>query len=209
MLKARSETYSPEIWIRFRRHIFRAFRFGFIWFAILGGLTAYFTWRIYHGGEDFVGIAALTTALLVFSLLPAYGRLRDLFVTPPNLYPYFTERVPGPGLVVGVELLRHSRALDTLAEANGIKRLGEFVSDDDFFDKSGPTWHPASDGLATFDALLQRFAEHPSVQAAKQDLECIRDRLLFAQSSGIQFCLLLRDVHVTNGMEWEQRKGKC
>ena len=208
MLKDRSETYSPEARLRFRRHIFRAFRFGFIWFGTVGGLTAYFIWHILHG-EDFVGIAALTTAFLLFSLLPVYGRLHDLFVTPPNLYPYFSARVPGPGLVVGVELLRHSRALDALAESNGIKRIGEFVSDDDFFDKSGPTWHPAADGLTTFDALLQRFASHPSVQAAKQDLECIRDRLLFAQSSDIQFCLLLRDVHATNGMEWEQRKGHC
>ena len=207
-MRRRSENYSPEVWQKLRRHIFRAFRFGFIWFGILGGLSTYFTWRIVHG-EDFVGVAALTSALFVFSLLPAYGRLWDLFITPPNLFPYFSAVVPGCSLTVGVELLRHSRALDALAEANGFKRIGEFVSDDDFFDKSGPKWHAASDGIATCEGLLQQFAGHPSVQSAKEDLECIRDRLLLAESRGIEFCLLLRDVHATNGMEWEQRKGSC
>jgi hypothetical protein len=202
--------FSPEARSRWNRHVFVAFRFGVIWFGVLGGFIAFSTWELWHGGDEgFVPLAALATGLFLFSAWCAYGRLQSLLFAPHNLMPYFSARVPGPGLVIGVELLRHSRSLDTLAVENGIRPIGEFVSDDDFFDGRGPSWHPASDGVAVFDALLQRCASHPSVQAARKDLECIRDRLLFAQASGIQFCLLLRDVHVTNGMEWEQRKGCC
>jgi len=203
---SRARSYSPEAWLRLRRHRLRALRFALIWFGTLGTLSAYFAVRIHHG-ENHVAGASFCTALFLFGLLPAYGRWKELFSTPPFLYPYFDAEVPGPGWIMGVVLLQHSRALDALCAAHGVRRIGEFVSDDDFFDKSGPTWYPAGEGLATFRALLEDSASHPAVQAAVNDLEAIRDRLLSAHSQGIQFCLLLRDVQCTNAMEWDQRKG--
>ncbi|MES2948934.1 MAG: hypothetical protein V4858_10380 [Pseudomonadota bacterium] len=208
MLKDRFETYSPEAYLRLKRHIFRACRFGSLWFGILSSLLVLAVVRMSQG-EGYAGLGAVATALLIYSLFPTYGRLRELFVTPPNLLAYFSAKVPGFTSTGGVELLQHSRALDALAMESGLKRIGEFVSDDDFFDKSDPKWHSARDGLATIDALLQQHSSHPSVLAAKQDLTCIRERLKFAESNGIQFCLLLRDFRSTNGMEWEQRKGYC
>lgn len=203
--------YSPEASLKLRRRIMRAFRFGFVWFGILGSFTAFLAWKIAsgEGNGGHVVVASVATAVLLLSLWVAYGRMQDLFVVPPNLHPYFNARLPGCSLTSGTELLKESRALDSLVAVAGLKRIGEFISDDDFFDGSGPTWHQAGDGVATFEMLLKRFDSHPSVKAAENDLKSILDRLLFAQANGIGFCLLLRDIHVTNQMEWEQRKGFC
>lgn len=203
----RSEIYSPEACHLFRRRKLKAFRFGLVWFGFFGCLDGFFVWGVLHG-QDFVGLASITSAVLLFSLWPAWGRMCDLFIVPPNLHPYFDAKVPGCSLTVGVELLRHSRALDVLAASLGVRRIGEFVSEDDFVDGAGPTWHSSHSGLVTIEALL-RHGIHPDVQATRQDLEHIRDRLLQAESQGVRFCFLLRDTHVTNQMEWEQRIGCC
>ncbi len=204
---SRKERYSPEAYRRFRRAVFRDVRFGVLWFGGLGALLVFLTRRILLG-EDYVGIAALLTGLFLFSLLSGIGRLYSLFREPPNLMPYFKGTVPGCGLLVGVQLLNHSRELDTLAQSIGVRPISFYISDDDFYDKRPPTWHPPAEAFATFDGLFREFPTHPSVQAALDDIEHIRDRLVLAQASDIPFCLLLRDVHTTNGMEWEQRQGR-
>ncbi|MFZ2281307.1 MAG: hypothetical protein WAW39_26145 [Prosthecobacter sp.] len=211
MIKGRLAMYSPEASLKMRERMVRTLRFSIIWLGALGGFTMYLTWKIASGeGHDgHVAIASIAATVLVFSLWVEHSRLTDLFITPPNLHPYFDAKVPGCSLTVGVELLKQSRALDSLALEAGVKRIGEFISDDDFFDNSGPVWHLADDGVATFDVLLRRFDSHLSVEAAKNDLKAILDTLLFAQAKSIRFCLLLRDVHVTNQMEWDQRKGFC
>lgn len=202
---------SPEASLKMRQRMVRALRSGVIWLCVLGAPTTYFTWKIAsgEGNEGYVALASISAALFLFSLWGWFSRLHDLFIVPPNLHPYFDARVPGCCLTLGVELLNQSHALDSLASEAGVKRIGAFVSDDDFFDNSGPVWHLADDGVATFDMLLRRFHSHASVKAAENDLKAILDKLLFAQANGIRFCLLLRDVHVTNAMEWEQRKGFC
>ncbi len=203
--------YSPEASLKLRQRLVRALRSGIILLGAFGGFTTYLTWKIASGeGHDgHVAFASIAASFFLFSLWCAYSRLNELLVIPPNLHPYFDAKVPGCSLTLGVELLKQSRALDSLAEEAGVKRIGEFVSDDDFFDGSGPVWHLADDGAATFDMLLKRFGSHPSVKAAESDLKSILDLLFFAQANGIRFCLLLREVHATNQMEWEQRKGFC
>ena len=158
-------------------------------------------------GDVFVWIAAITSAVVAVSLLVALFRLVDLGF--PQLMPYFSAPVPGSGLMIGYKLLKHSRRLDDLAASIGLRRIGSFVSDDDLFDGSGPTWHSAAEALATFEGLLQHCGTDTSVQAARPDLEHLRDRLRLAVAEGTQFCLLLRDVHATTAREWGQRKGYC
>ncbi len=203
--------YSPEARVRMRRSIFRAFRFGIIWFGIFGGIIAFLAWKIASGESDDVQVifASIGTGVFLLSLWVARHRMSELFDVPPCLHPYFDAKVPGCSLGNGVEILKQSGTLDSLAMEAGVKRIGEFVSDDDMFDNAGPTWHPADDGVITFSVLLTRFNSHPSVKAAEGELKSILERLLFARANGIQFCLLFRNVHGTNQMEWDARKGYC
>jgi hypothetical protein len=203
----RKERYSPEVYRRFRRSVFLTVRFGVLWLGGLGALVALLLSRIALG-EDFVVVAALLTSLFLFSLLSRIARLDGLLREPPNLMPYFKGTVPGCGLSVGVQLLDHSRELDALAQSIRVHPISFYISDDDLFDRRPPTWHQPAEAYATFDALLRELPTHPSVQAARDDIEHIRDRLLLAQASDIPFCLLLRDVHATNFMEWERRQGR-
>lgn len=211
MINERLAAYSPEASVKMRRRMMKTLRFGTIWFGALGSLTAFFVWKIAsgEGSEGHVALASICTAFLLLSLWAAYWRMQDLFIVPPNLHPYFNGKLPGCALTLGTELLKQSRALDSLAAAAGLKRIGEFISDDDFFDGAGPTWHSAEDGVATFEMLLKEADRQPCVKAAESDLKSILDLLLQARANGIQFCLLVRDVHVTNQMEWEARKGYC
>jgi hypothetical protein len=98
-------------------------------------------------------------------------------------------------------------ALDALAVSAGVRRIGSFVSDDDFFDCSDPEWHAAADALATFETLLARFPNAPPVRATRPVLESIRDRLRVAAERDAQFCLLVRTAPATNATEWAMRKG--
>ncbi|WP_395735724.1 hypothetical protein [Prosthecobacter sp.] len=209
--KERLAAYTPEAALKMRQRMMKSLRSGIIWFGVLGSFTAYLTWKIASGESNgaHVAFASLATGVLLFSLLVAYERMKDFFVTPPNLHPYFSAKLPGCALDLGAEMLKQSRALDSLAAAAGLKRIGEFVSDDDFFDGPGPTWHLAEEGVATFEMLLKQANLQPCVKAAESDLKSILDFLLLARANGTQFCLLFREIHVTNHMEWEQRKGFC
>lgn len=211
MINERLAAYSPEASMKMRRRMTKTLRFGTIWIGALGSLTAFFGWKIANGkgGEGYVALASVCTAFLLLSLWAAYRRMQDLFIGRPNLHPYFNGKLPGCALTLGVELLKHSRALDSLAAATGVKRIGEFISDDDFFDGADPTWHPAEDGVSTFETLLKEADRQTCVKAAESDLKSILDLLRLARANGIQFCLLLRDVHVTSQMEWDARKGYC
>ena len=200
----RRKRYSPEAYVRYRRHFYQALRFGGLWFGALGLVLALSLFNL-QGAAVFAWVAAIAMALLAFSLLVAAARLLDL--ARPNLMPYFSAEVPGCGLCVGHRLLKHSHALDGVAESTGLRRIGSFVSDDDLFDGSGPTWHSAAEALTTFAGLLERCGSHPSVEAARRDLEHIRDRLRLAVASDSRFCLLVRDVHATNAREWGMRQG--
>jgi len=206
MVLNRRGRYSPEAYIRYRRHLGGALRFGARWFGSLGAILALSVFLLPRG-DVFVWIAAITSAVGAFGLVVAIFRLVDLGF--PQLMPYFSTPVPGSGLMIGYKLLKHSRRLDDLAEAIGLRRIGSFVSDDDLFDGYGPTWHSAAEALATFEGLLHHFAADAGLQAARPDLEHLRDRLRLAVTAGTQFCLLLRDVHATNAREWGQRKGYC
>lgn len=204
----RKERYSSEAYRRFQRSVFRAVRFGILWLGSLAALIAWMTQQIW-AGEELVPFAALITGLFLFSLVTSAQRLHSLFTAPHNLMPYFKGTVPGCGLTTGHQLLDHSRVLDSLARSAGVRPVSHYISDDDLFDKRPPTWHSPLDALATFEVLLRDFADHPAVQAAHSDLAHVRDRLQLAQAGSISFCLLYRDIHVTCGMEWEQRQGSC
>lgn len=193
--------------MRHRRHVREALRFGVFWFGLHGGIFALSVKLFFLQYDPFVYAAGVAGGILALSSISAVARLADL--ARPNLMTYFSEEIPGSGFSSGYKLLRHSKALDGLADSTGLRPLGSFVSDDDLFDGSGPTWHSSAEALATFEGLLERFADHPSVRAARRDLEQIRDRLRIAAEKGAGFCLLVRDVHVTNAMEWGLRKGKC
>jgi hypothetical protein len=198
--------YSPEAYVRWRRRLLKALRFGIFWHGGLGVLSGVLVWGVLEGGSYAVA-AAVVAAVFLLGLLS--GALRLLELAWPNLMPYFSAPVPGNGLCIGYKLLRHSRALDALAESKGLRRVGSFVSDDDLFDGSGPTWHSASEALATFAGLLEHFSSHPSVQSARKDLEHLRERLSLAAASDAKFCLLVRDTHFTSAREWGARKGHC
>ena len=198
--------YSPEARARHARHIREALRFGVFWFGLHGAILAA-GFYLFLRSEVFVYAVAVTIGIIFVSALSAIFRLLDL--ARPHLMTYFSGEVPGSGLCGGRRLLRHSKALDELAASAGLRTIGSFVSDDDLFDGAGPTWHSAAEALATFSGLIEKFPAHPAVVDARRDLEEIRDRLRIASERGLGFCLLVRDVHVTNAMEWGLRKGTC
>jgi hypothetical protein len=204
-LWSRLPQYSPVIAHRLRAKGVRSVCLWTTWFAVIGGTSLYKMVEILKGAADEVLAGALLT-LLVFSLLPAYGSLKSILVEEPNLMSYFGRSVPGSGLCSGFALLRHSKKIDEFATANQLKPIGSMISADDLFDRKPVSWGSPADALTLVQRLLSLDDDY--IAECRNELEELRPRLEYAIQENIKFCFLIRTVHGTNGMEWEQRVGQ-
>ncbi len=89
----------------------------------------------------------------------------------------------------GRALYREIAALDELARSTGAKPLSAFGFAYDHFEQE-VRWHPASEGLATVQALRQSRGTHAPDVA--EDLDALASVLRAAAAQGVAFSLVLR-----------------
>ena len=140
-------------------------------------------------------ITAKLVAFTIFFLLFGWAVLQILLpIRPrPRIVPYFAAELGALGgdtmtaFARGRGLYLEITALDALAHSRGVKPLSTFGFAYDHFGQE-VHWHPASDGLATAEALQQA----GSGPAVAQDLEALARVLRIAAGKDVPFSLVLR-----------------
>ena len=141
---------------------------------------------------------SITWRLIVFTvffLLFGWAVLRILLpLRPrPRIVPYFAAELGAYGgetmtaFARGRGLYLEISALDALAHSLGVRPLSTFGFAYNHFGQQ-VQWHPASEGLATAEALQQK---HRS-RAVEQDLETLAGVLRTAAGKDVPFSLVLR-----------------
>ena len=140
-------------------------------------------------------ITARLVAFTIFFLLFGWAVIRILLpIRPrPRIVPYFAAELGAYGgdtmtaFARGRGLYLEITALDALALSLGVKPLSTFGFAYDHFGQQ-VQWHPASDAIATVEAL-QRGRASPAVA---QDLEALARVLRTAAGKDVPFSLVLR-----------------
>jgi hypothetical protein len=146
------------------------------------------------------GLAALFFGWVVISWLLWPYRLR------PRIVPYFVRelgRFGGDTMAAftrGRGLYREIAALEKLAESLGVKSLSAFGFAYDHYGQH-VSWHPASEGLRTVEALRDSFnAQTHAAPDVAQDLQALASVLRTAATQGVDFSLVLR-LHAKDSMQ--------
>ena len=164
------------------------FAAGFV-FSAIGLFASFAAFR-----ED-GSITAKLVAFTVFFLLFSWAVLRMLLpIRPrPRIVPHFAAELGAYGgdtmtaFVRGRGLYLEIIALDALAHSRGVKPLSTFGFAYDHFGQE-VHWHPAADGLAAAEALLQE----RNSPAVAQDLVALAAVLRAAAAKDVSFSLVLR-----------------
>jgi hypothetical protein len=154
-------------------------------------------------GEPFLASVATAAFLfLVGTLLGTPDRSR------PQVLPYFEQRLGGTDtFLAGCHLLRHSRALDDMAEHLSLQSLSDFESGDDLMGEE-LCWFSARDVLPTVEGLLSAVSENNTFPPkVTSNLTGLRDALQRAGARDVRFCLLLRQQDWASGHEMDSRRG--
>jgi hypothetical protein len=196
-----------------RRHQVRLARKRMTWWIplifVAGlGVSAYGlvpSLTVFREGRS-VGYVVLFGVFTVFFGWAVVLWLLGPFLFRPRVVPCFARELgPYGGETMtafrrGRALYRESAALDRLAESLGVKPLSAFGFADDYYEQE-VFWHPASEGLRTIEALLQRLGSLPvSAPDVDQDLQVLGSVVRMAADRGVDFNLVLR-LHKKDSMQ--------
>lgn len=168
-------------------------------FSALGLFTSIALWR--EEGSVTIGLFVFALVSLFFGWV-VVGWLMP-FRPKPRIVPYFAREL-GPyggktmtAFARGRGLYLEIVTLDELARSMGAKPLSTFGFAYDHFGQE-VRWHPASEGLATVEALRRSRGTHAPDLA--EDLDALASVLRAAAEQDIPFSLVLR-LHVKDNMQ--------
>ena len=128
------------------------------------------------------------------------------FLMRPRIVPCFARELgPYGGEAMaafrrGRALYRKSAALERLAESLGVKPLSAFGFADDYYEQE-ISWHSASEGIRSIEALLQGLGSLPATAPdVAEDLRTLASVVRIAADQGVDFSLLLR-LHAKDSMQ--------
>jgi hypothetical protein len=120
------------------------------------------------------------------------------FLMRPRIVPCFARELgPYGGEAMaafrgGRALFRESAALEGLAESLGVKPLSAFGFADDYYEQE-VSWHAASEGIRSIEALLQGLGSLPArAPGVDEDLRTLASVLRIAGDQRVDFSLMLR-----------------
>ena len=157
-------------------------------------------------GNGYLFYASCAGAIFVLLLISAVLGIIDNFRA--QALPYFERRLNGTDTwLAGKDLLWNSHALDEIAVSLRVTPLCDFVSGDPLRAGEMHDMFEARDALTTCEALLN--AETTARLGAQllSDLSKLRDALIIANESGVQFSLHLREGSSVSGQEMDLREG--
>src|SRR5262245_27279319 len=114
----------------------------------------------------------------------------------PRIVPCFARELGpygGEAMVAfrrGRALYRESAALERLAQSLDVKPLSAFGFADDYYEQE-VSWHSASDGIRSIEALQRGLASLPATGLA-DDLGTLASVVRIAADQGVDFSLMLR-----------------
>jgi len=199
-----------------RSQIWRGFRRFAFWAVVLlgstGGLTVIlFIKGLADGGyvvdEDATASGVWCALFVFFLLIFSLGFHQELF-EPYRLMPYFSGNLPPKpersfyALKSGEKLLENSVALDELAEAEHLPRIGSFLTTCQSYYGPARAWFDPAEGLRMVNGLLEKHGSHPAVTAAHSDLAYLQGRFGEAVTAGVQFCLYVTQGYAGNSMSF-------
>jgi hypothetical protein len=139
------------------------------------------------------------------------GAVSEFHPSTLRIVPFFSGRVPDADTFLkGRQLASHSRWLDEVAEQLNLTTPSRFG----FRGESlclRPCWHIASDGIRTFQGLLDSVRDRPAQSADRAallaDLERVLKALKTAETLGVKFCLIPRLGRMVSPLEISQKRG--
>jgi hypothetical protein len=153
--------------------------------------------------------ASLLVLFAVFTLFFGWAVVLWLlgpFLMRPRIVPCFARELgPYGGEAMaafrrGRALYRESAVLERLAESLGVKPLSAFGFADDYYEQE-VSWHSASEGTRSIEALLQGLGSLPTTaQGVADDLRTLASVVRIAADQGVDFSLVLR-LHAKDSMQ--------
>jgi hypothetical protein len=139
------------------------------------------------------------------------GVVAEFHPSSVRIIPFFSGRIPeADTFLKGRGLACHSRRLDQVAERLNLTPLSSFGFRDEYLWRR-PQWHSASDGIKTFQGLLDSVRNLPD-QSEDQaemlaDLGRVLKTLETAEARNVKFCLIPRLGRMVSPVEISQKRG--